>query len=154
MHRHTHWLRESQLFDNVLVNIFESIYISFFLFHPSPILYSSVTSPFHETDTWKIYDRQFCFFSNALLYFRFITFRACTLYCYEWESRVSLLLLLSSLWVKKKKINVYMSIDIAIRLTILRSIYDIKKKDHQYPYVARNGRCPNRYYLSTNHRTG
>jgi hypothetical protein len=29
---------------------------------------------------------------------------------------------------EKKNICVYMSIDIAIRLTILRSIYDIKKK--------------------------
>jgi hypothetical protein len=55
---------------------------------------------------------------------------------------------------EKKNICVYMSIDIAIRLTILRSIYDIKKKKDQYPYVARNGRCPNRYYLSTNHRAG
>ncbi len=66
---------------------------------------------------------------------------------------IIIIIIIKSSGEKEKKINVYMSIDIAIRLTILRSIYDIKKKD-QYPYVARNGRCPNRYYLSTNHRTG
>lgn len=79
MHSHTQWLWKRQLFDNVLVLIFESIYVCS-LYFTSPILYSNVNLPFLNVH-FKIYDRQFCFFFNALLYFRFITLRREAVHC-------------------------------------------------------------------------